>query len=92
MSELELACDLPVGGADSFVLVVHIHEEEGIPPSVRAEELDGGGECGARGLIFLVELATEVVVKLDVLRLCPEGGEQKDKSDTIEMSHKEYEG
>ena len=40
----------------------------------------------------MVELATEVVVKLDVLRLCPEGGEQEDKSDTIEMSHKEYEG
>ena len=92
LGEIELTSDFPVGGIDPFLCVVHIYEEEGIPPAVGAEELHGRGELGACSLLLAVELLAKVVVKLDVLRLCSEGSEQEDKSDTIEMSHKEYEG
>ena len=77
LGEIELTSDFPVSGIDSFLCVVHIYEEEGIPPAIGAEELHGGGEYGASSLLLAVELFAKVVVKLDVLRLCSEGSEQR---------------
>ena len=87
LAEAELTRDLPVGRGDALALIVHIDEEEGIPPAIGAEELHGRGELGALGLVLAVELAPEVVVELNVLCLRSEGSQQEYKRDTIKLSH-----
>ena len=87
LAEAELTRDLPVGRGDALSLIVHIDEEEGIPPAIGAEELHGRGELGALGLVLAIELAPEVVVELNVLCLCPEGSQEEYKRDTIKLSH-----
>ena len=60
-----------VNGVDTTVVaaVVHIHEEVGGAQTVGLEHLHSGGEVAAVALIVGIEVATEVVVQLNV-HLC----------------------
>lgn len=81
VAELEFARDFPVGQSNALSAIVHIHKEESVTPLVRVEHLNSGGEVGTfstRNALILVQMTTEIVVELDVLRLnCYACGEEE---------------
>ena len=92
-AQRKLARDLPVGRFHTLVGVVHVDEIERVAPTVGTKLFDRGGPTWARGLVFGVELTTEVVVQLDVLGLCRarEGGEQHEEQEHESGAHGEME-
>ena len=77
LAEVELAGHLGVGSLGEPAAEVYIDEVEPGAPFVGFELLDGHGVSWSACLFLGVEVASEVVVELDVLRMGTDGGDEQ---------------